>query len=372
MVTVLLIHLLVMGLAMFFAFLGVKRNMQVSTDRFRLNMGYIISFLLLFQFLASRVNLGRDWDNYMELYTNDYQQDYSFSESIEFGFLFILKILKQFDADFQWLIIITSFLTLLLFFESFRKCYYLLPLGIFVFFTQWGYPVVINTIRQGIAILSFMCAVSYMGESGIKAFLKYLGFIMIGSLFHYTILLFLPVYFVGKVRLGLIQLLLVPITAYILSFFIIIPLFQDVLTFFSKYSYSVNSYYSDKTTFGLGASLVLIIRLLPLVVYNQVTKNYPIFAKYFILYYFGLGVYYAFFKFLMIVRITFYLQFLELILIPLFLYISFSKIKHFRLYGLISLLFTFVYYFYTFGDFLEDQLVSNEFSLMFMDFHFNK
>ena len=93
MITVLLIHLAVMGLAMFFAYQGVKRNMQVSMRQFSINTGYIISFLLLFLFLASRVNLGRDWDNYVDIYTNNYQQDYNFSESIEFGFLFIVKIL---------------------------------------------------------------------------------------------------------------------------------------------------------------------------------------------------------------------------------------------------------------------------------------
>jgi len=364
--------LIVMGLAMFFSFLGVKRNKQMSTDRFNLNVGYILSFLLLFFFLAFRVNLGRDWDNYMYLYTENYQQDYSFSESLEFGFLFIIKLLKQFSADFQWLIIISSFLTLLFFYGAFRRCYYLLPLGIFVFFTQWGYPVVINTIRQGIAILSFMCAVSYIGESGPRAFLKYLGFILIGSLFHYTILLFLPVILIGKMRPGLLQLLLVPIIAYGLSFFLIIPLFNDALTLFSKYSYSVDSYSSDRTTFGLGALLVLIIRLLPLTIYNYVKDNYPVYVKYYILYYLGIGVYYAFFKFLMIVRVTFYLQFLELILFSLLIYISFSKIKYYRLYGLISIFLTFVYYFYTFGDFLEDQLVSNDFSLLFMDYYFKK
>ena len=113
---VLILHLFVMGLAMFFASLGVKKNMRVSKSRLVMNAGYTAAFLLLFFFLASRVNLGRDWNNYMDLYRDCESTPFSFSESFEFGFLFIMKFLKSLDADFQWFIIITSFITVTLFF----------------------------------------------------------------------------------------------------------------------------------------------------------------------------------------------------------------------------------------------------------------
>lgn len=365
---VLILHLFVMGLAMFFASLGVKKNMRVSKSRLVMNAGYTAAFLLLFFFLASRVNLGRDWNNYMDLYRDCESTPFSFSESFEFGFLFIMKFLKSLDADFQWFIIITSFITVTLFFRAFRKIYCLLPFGILIFFTQWAYPVVINTIRQGIAILAFLCAFSYVGESGPKALLKYLAFILIGVLFHYTILLFIPVYWLGKMQVNLKQLLLITGAAYVLSFFLIMPLFNDVLALFSKYTYSMDSYYSNSATFGFGAMTVLIARLLPLVIFPYIKKKYPSFVKYYLLYYIGVAVNYAFLKYLMIVRVTFYLQFFELVLMPLLLFLALRKKKKYGIYAVAFLVFSFIYYFYTFRSFIVDQAVSTDYSVMLMNF----
>ena len=365
---ILLLHLFVMSLAIFFASLGVRKNMHVSKRRLVMNVEYAIAFLLLFFFLASRVNLGRDWNNYLDLYRDINSYTFSFRESFEFGFLLILKVMRALDADFQWFIIITSFITLILFFHAFRRCYCLLPLGILIFFTQWAYPVVINTIRQGIAILAFMCALSYTEESGLKGFLKYALFIFIGSLFHYTVLLFLPVYWLCKLRVGLKEILLVSVSAFLLSFFLIVPLFNSVLAIFTKYTYSMDSYYSNTATFGFGAAIVLVARLLPLVIFPYVSKKYPMFTKYYLLYYLGLGIYYAFFKYLMIVRITFYFQFFELIVMSLLLFMSLRKKRTFGPYSVAFLALTFFYYIYTFRSFVADQAVSTDFSAMLMNF----
>ena len=370
MVWVLALHLIVLLLAMLFAIVGVRKNRRVSRLRMVPNTWYVISFLLLFFFLASRVNLGRDWNNYFDLYRDALYIPFSFSESFEFGFLIILKLLRSLNADFQWFIIITSLITLLLFYRSFRKFYYLLPYGILIFFTQWGYPVAINTIRQAIAIFSFMCAATYIGSSEKHAFLKYLSFIFIGCLFHYTVLLFIPVYWVRRFNLTLPQLLVVMGVFFILSFFLIAPLFNDVLALFSKYTYSLDSYYSKTATFGLGASIVLAARVFPLLVYPYVRKRFPRYSKYYLLYYIGLAVYYAFFKYLMIVRVTFYFQFFEMVVMSLFLYITVHKSKLYGICNVTFLALVFVYYLYTFRDFLADQLVSSDFSLMLMNFHY--
>ena len=159
--------------------LGVYKNNLVDENKFRWNFEYLGSFLLLLVFIGFRVNLGRDWLNYTDIYETSYEQVFIFSESFELGFLLIVNTLKSVDADFQYFIFITSFITLLLFYQSFRRCYYLLPLGIFVFFTGWAYPVAINTIRQGIAIFALMCAVSYIDDDEEFSGLKYIFFIVV-------------------------------------------------------------------------------------------------------------------------------------------------------------------------------------------------
>ena len=48
--------------------LGVYKNNLVDEDRLRWNFEYLGSFLLLLLFIGFRVNLGRDWFNYMDIY----------------------------------------------------------------------------------------------------------------------------------------------------------------------------------------------------------------------------------------------------------------------------------------------------------------
>lgn len=364
----LILHVVTCLAAMGLCQLGVNKNTLEDEYKFKWNIEYVASFLLLLFFIGFRDNLGRDWLNYLEIYDTSSEQLFSFSESFELGFLLIVGFLKSIDADFQYFIFITSLITLLLFYKSFRKCYFLLPLGVFVFFVGWAYPVVINTIRQGIAILALMCAVSYLDEDEEWSGLKYLFFMGIGILFHYTILLFLPCYFIRKVRLDLNNLLLICFSVYVISSFIVLPLFNDLLNLFSKYDgYSTDSYHSDSITFGLGAILLLVLRAIPLLVYDNIRESWPSAAKYFVLYYLGLSVYYVFFKYLLITRITFYLQFSELIVMSLFIYIMFSSSKEYKLFGAVYVLLLVFNYVYTFDDFLRDQLVSNDYSLFFMN-----
>ena len=117
----------------------------------------------------------------------------------------------------------------------------------------------------------------------------------------------------------------------------------------------------------LGASLLLGVRFVPLLVYDYSIKNWPSFTKYFVLYYLGLSVYYDFFRYLLITRITFYLQFFELIVMSIFIYILFSSSKEYKLLGAGYILLIVFNYVYTFGDFLRDQLVANDYSLFFMN-----
>ena len=365
----LFLHILICLLAVLAGWYGVVQNDENGSGSMKINAGYVISFSLLLLFMGTRVSLGRDWDNYLVIFNTPDLNAFSFGDSFELGFLWLTVTLQSIDADFQQLVFWLAALTLFLFYRSYKKCYKLLPLAIFIFFVGWGYTVSINTMRQGVALFAFMCAISYIGDDDKYAVWKYLAFMLVGLLFHYTILLFLPCYFVYKIKLNLWQLVALCLSIFVVSSFVLMPIFNGLLTLFSKYSdsYSIESYYSDSITFGLGALLMLTVRLLPLAVYEDVIEKYPSFTKYFVLYYIGLGVYYGFFRFLLITRITFYFQFCELFVMPLFLYLIFTeKSKWWYLGGLFVLL-VIINYFYTFGDFMDEQLVSPVYSLLFID-----
>lgn len=371
MIQVLLLHLTVIILAMTFAKVGVHNNRRFGVN-FKLNEGYLISFFILVMFLGFRVGVGRDIENYERIYTSIFQQDFSLGESREFGFLALVSFLRSLDLNFQFFVLSTTFLMLFLFYISYRKFYYLLPLAIFVFFTDWGYTVTINTIRQGIALMAFLNATLYIDSHDKHSAWKFLFFMGVGLLFHYSILIFLPFYYIGRLKLKTIYFIMGCLLIFSLSIFVIMPLYEDTISIIDKYESYANdtNIVNKESSFGLGAMLVLLIRLAPISIYAYVKKNNPAFLKYFVLYFIGLSLYYSFYKFMLITRVTFYLQFMELFVISYFIYFLFVEKKKYRLVGVGYVAAILFNYIYTFQDFLADQLASNRFSLMFMDYYY--
>lgn len=371
MTSILLLHVLVVLLAIILSQIGVG---SIETTVFRrFNIAYISSFFILLAFLGCRVFLGRDWLTYESIFTSNFQQEFMMGESREIGFLLLVQSLRFFDLDFQSFIFVTSFLMLLLFYTSYRKFYFLLPFGIFVFFTNWGYTVTINTIRQGIALMAFLNASLYIDSEEKHAGAKFLASVFIGFLFHYSILAFLPFYYIGRLKINIGFFLTICISIAIVSLFLIMPLYEDTISMVDKYEHYADASYivNENSSFGLGAILVLIIRLGPLFIYEYIRKYHPTFLKFFVLYYIGLSVYYGFFKFMLITRVTFYLQFFELFVMSYFIYYLFVEKKQYRIIGLGYIFLMLFNYVYTFKDFLADQLVSSRFSLMFMDFYYH-
>lgn len=369
----LLLHLIVITLSIFFAYVGVRKgnnNSSIPIKKER-SICLFLSFFMLLFFIGFRVNVGRDWNNYLTIFNYVNQQEFSFGESREMGFLFLCNLLKDLGFEFQSFIFITSFLTLLLFYTSLKRYPFLLPFAIFIFFMDWGYPVVINTIRQGIALFAFMCAITYIDSKRTWSALKYLLFCLLGALFHYSLLLFIPLYFLGKVKITTKYLVIVCISLFILSHFFLMYFYMEFLLLFPKYDhYQVSeNAFNDESTFRLGATLILLLRLAPILVYKKAVDKFPELGKYFVFYFLGLSVFYGFYKFLLIVRFTFYFQFAEIFVISFFLYYTLCLNKKYIIYGLSYIglfLLNFVYNFDI--DFLDNQILSPTYSLMFIDF----
>lgn len=370
MLLILSIHIIVAFFAIMFAQIGCKHN--GPKGHLKLNHGYVVSFLILLLFLGFRESLGLDLMGYERILSSNTQQDFVFGESREIGFLLMIDALKALDADFQVFIFLTSFITLFLFYFSYRKLYYLLPFAIFVFFTDWGYTAVINTIRQGIAMMAFLNASLFIDSKEKRAGLKFITFIAIGLLFHYTILFFIPFYYLGKIKLNFTPFIMCLLGFYLIANFIVMPLYEDTIALIDKYQNyaTANHVVNTKSTFGLGAIFLLLIRLAPLSIYSYVKKETPFLLKFYVLYYIGVVLYCCTYQYMLIIRITLYLQFMGMFVIAYFLYYLLVLKKQFRMYGLVYIMLTLFNYIYTFKDFLIGQVVSPNISLMFIDFYF--
>lgn len=369
----LLLHLFIIFLSSFFAYIGVQENKKNRYVSMSPCTGYVVSFILIALFLATRVNLGRDWENYERIYSNVFQQDFSFGESRELGFLWLVRLLNALGLGFQSFIAATSIITVIMLFCAFKKNYAFLPYAIVFFFLGREYPTAINTIRQGISTLCFLSAVQYINDESRYSLIKYLFFLLIGFLFHYSIIVFIPFYWIAKLDLKPRTLFVICGVIFLFCNLFLMRIYGDVILAIPKYSgyMDADNVFAEDSTFGLGATLLLILRLFPLLFYGRICDYYPKAKAYFILYAVGVSIYYSFYKFLLITRFTYYLQFCELLVFPCFMcYLIRSKkgLKVITAVMYLSLtLFNFVF---LFKEFVSGQIARQDFSIFFIDFYF--
>lgn len=380
---VLFIFIVTFGIAIFFAQVGVTINNRnaVSEGEFRWNKYYFISFVILTLFLGTRDGVGRDFYGYQDNYNYNGGKLFEFGKTAEFGYTWLTNILRNLNFDYSSLFLVTSFITILLLFKSFKNFYQLLPIGILMFFVGGTFVFIINGVRQGIAILALYNAIRYVGiEENIKNDLKnlyrFMFYITIGALFHYSILIFIPLFFLMHERF------LSLFNSLILSIIIISGFFINASSFLNIYSKNLINIvgifknHSDLTTnivevggFHIGAMVILLINLIPILLYNKISKTFPTSRRYFVLFAFGTGLMYAFSQFLLIGRVIIYLTCLNMFVYA-FSYKYLKKQNKQKLIfvsiNILIFLFLFVKFIYLMPQFMELQILKYDFSLWFI------
>ena len=193
-----MIAILVLGtISMILAFLA--RYKQFS-------WGLRASFILIFIFLALRYNYGNDYKNYLTIYlnlTNFGLDDISDIMIYEPGWIFI-NILFQ-PLGYFLMIAAISLVNCLIYYHVISKYvpvkYYWFAIFIYIFYP--GFMLIhLSAMRQSIAIMIFMYSLNFIIE---KKLVRYLLCILMASIFHYSAILLLPLYFIniinGKIRL---------------------------------------------------------------------------------------------------------------------------------------------------------------------------
>jgi hypothetical protein len=163
-----------------------------------------IAFSIIFIFLALRYDFGND---YMAYFDKFYEVDEAswnelrdvtgidaIGESMEFGFIFLLKIFTVFSG-YYFFIAFHSLLICLLFFYLIKNNveiqYYWFAIFLFVFNPNLML-VELSALRQTLAILCFLFSIKYLINRNI---VKYLLFILLASSFHLSAIILVPLYF---------------------------------------------------------------------------------------------------------------------------------------------------------------------------------
>lgn len=308
----------------------VENSIPDHTKNTNLKINLLRATTLFLLFIGGfRWKTGNDWYNYeimfnklgdlKDLFTNTkaYIEYYS---DIELGYRILNSIIKSIGLGFQSILLLTNLFlmyTLYYFIKKHSKKYMLsLLLYYSIFFLHFN----MSLIRQGIALSFFMISIDMIMDQNL---LKFLITVLIGALFHISILIVIPVYFLRTIKISKGNLLIILFVSYIIRIlnisissmiFFILP---DFIT--SDLVHYINTY-QNVSFFTFGNLERFIMAIVLIFTYEKLVKI----NKDNILY-FNIYIIYLLFNLLLfenigiLTRIRFYFQLQYIIIIPILL-----------------------------------------------------
>ena len=219
----------------------------------------IITALPLFLVASLRYGIGSDFFGYVELF-----QSFSYGTikqtflvNIEpLFYLMNLLISHIFGANYQWLFVITSGITLYsVFFVIYRDSVNPVE-SVFLYISMTFYLSSLNTTREHMACSLLLIALKYLYEN--KP-VKFSMVVIVAGLFHYSALAFFLVWFLKRIKITPKKAIILTVAFFLLREIVATVIF-DVLRFtqYSRYL-DVNVDYSVSGILGLILQLSILV-----------------------------------------------------------------------------------------------------------------
>lgn len=266
----------------FFAFLAQRFSISNNGKIIPNQLFYWLSMLFLIALMGLRnISVGVDGSNYYYNYLKVNAVDfitYYETHVTEPGFYLLYRI-SYILGDHQWLFIISAFITVFFFYRalSYEIDKINFPLAIFIFAsTQYFYY--FGIMRMGIAVAIIAFAYKFILEKKVK---KYIFYVFLASMFHYSALFALIVIFLSKNKKDYFK------KENLLKIAILIPigfLIVDVLIFPFLTADRYIGYTESTGFFDMGFVTTLPLLVLFSIFYNKFSTISPNYQFYFLLF----------------------------------------------------------------------------------------
>lgn len=184
------IYNLVLLYSTFFVWLS-----DVSKSRWVRFFFLFVAFLVIFIPAAIRFEVGTDFVSYINIYENLEKHEY-----IDPGYYYLNLFLKNIGANSQWIMVLSAFIvSLLMVFSYPRKSGVVFHVALFSLIYFFSF----NGIRQAIAVLFVLVAFNLFLDSK-KFFIPFL-MVVLGSFFHESVLLILPLFVISGFFVGFLK-----------------------------------------------------------------------------------------------------------------------------------------------------------------------
>lgn len=114
------------------------------------------------------------------------------------GFFYLKRLLLYISTDYWVLFMGIALLTYSCVLIAIKRETKNIIIPLFVYITLGLYTFVFNAARQGIAVAIYMLSFKYLFDDYKKGFIKYSFFVFLAAMFHKTVIITLPLYFLFK------------------------------------------------------------------------------------------------------------------------------------------------------------------------------
>jgi len=228
-------------LALFPLVLGFIFKKKIDKSKTKKIYLFICFFQLFFFYAFRSIDIGTDTLTYVNTYKFfNVSEYYSIMIShYEIGFKFLYYILKYFNANPQWVLIVSGLIIHLGFSNFIYKNSKNIVLSTFIFSCLF-FPNSMNIMRQYIAVAIAINSLQYILQ---KKYINAIFLILVGALFHKIVLIllvFLLMYILNSWRLIIFMCIL----AILLVVFFPIQILGLLRYFSNSFSYYVSDQYS--------------------------------------------------------------------------------------------------------------------------------
>jgi transmembrane protein EpsG len=197
-------YILLMAISFIYFFIAINKKSDLVKNKMKGYYSFIVTLLLILMAGFRGENIGRDTDQYTLLFNmikkyNSLEVAFN-STTMERGYVILEYYIYQLGFDHQFFFMICAILTLAPIGYVFNKYSKNPWIAFFLFITFPIYTTIgYSAVRQGVAIGMVMMAFHYSQK---EKLLKYLLFMLLAIAFHTTAIVFLPIFWLKKIKIS--------------------------------------------------------------------------------------------------------------------------------------------------------------------------
>ncbi len=302
-------------IALFFAFnfAFIAENSKSKKNK---QLFILLTFIFIVFFNGFRFFVGNDYSGYYYNFQrlNRYKLNF-FEQRWEPAIYLIASIFKKSSIGYLPFLFTCTFITYIFIFKTLIR-ENVFKWGIYFTFTLGLMIMANDQVRQGVALSIFLYSIKYIEQ---KNFKKYFLWILCASLFHYTAIALLPVYFLKNIHLHPIIWSLLIIITYIgyrfgIFYNTIFSLVEKIPYYGELYASRTRFFEIETTGSGLGVLFRALLAFFVAIFSNKTNKS--IYTTIFL---FGSVLANISVGFMPFERLTYYLVYTNIIVFPLLL-----------------------------------------------------